>query len=156
MTYIAYLCIFSGPSALRHFEVAAVCKKWRTSEDVLDSSDRAQKISRGAACLLLALQGQTASKVQPSGYGHGPATWHRQRWFPAKNRQCLVLQASARCCSSSPLFPRMIKKGSNTTVPLSLFLRSIREEDAQVACICIPSIYMHILHILHIFASRLD
>jgi len=92
MTYIAYLCIFSGPSALRHFAVAAVCKKWRTSEDVLDSSDRAQKISRGAACLLLALQGQTASKVQPSRYGHGPATWHRQRWFPAKNRQCLVLQ----------------------------------------------------------------
>jgi hypothetical protein len=66
------------------------------------------------------------------------------------------MSGSARCCSSFPLFHRMIKKGSNTTVPLSLFLRSIREEDAQVACICIPSIYMHILHILHIFASRLD
>ena len=72
-TYDAYVlfadtgifCIFvqySGPSALRHFAVAAVCKKWRASEDVLDSSDRAQKISRGAACLLLTLQRQTASK----------------------------------------------------------------------------------------------
>ena len=43
----------------------------------------------------------------------------------------------------------MIKQGSNTTVPLSLFLRNIREEDAQVAFICILSINMHILHILH-------
>ena len=45
----------------------------------------------------------------------------------------------------------MIKQGSNATVPLSLFLRNIREEDAQVAYICILSIKMHILHILHIF-----
>ena len=71
MTYFAYLRIFSGPSSLRHFAVAAICKKWRTSEDVLYSSDRAQKVSREASCLLLALQGQTASKVQQSGYGHG-------------------------------------------------------------------------------------
>ena len=33
---------------------------------------------------------------------------------------------------------------------------NIREEDAQVAYICIPPVNMHILHILHIFASRLD
>jgi hypothetical protein len=48
--------------ALRHFAVAAVCKKWRTSEDVLDSSDRAQKISRGTACLLLAFKGRQLQK----------------------------------------------------------------------------------------------
>jgi len=92
MTYFAYLCICSGPSSLGHSAVAAICKKCRTSEDVFYTSDRAQKISRGAACLLLALQGQAASKVQPSGYGHGSATWHRQRCFPAEDRQCLVLQ----------------------------------------------------------------
>ena len=92
MTYFVYLCIFSGLSSLRHFAVAAVCKKWRTSEDVFYTSDGAQKVSRGAACLLLALQGQTASKVQPSGYGHGWATLHRQRWFPAEDLQYLVLQ----------------------------------------------------------------
>ena len=45
---------------------------------------------------------------------------------------------------------------SVTTVPLSLFLRNIREEDAQAAYICILSIKMHILHILHIFPPRLD
>ena len=81
MTYFAYLCICSGPSSLGHSAVAAICKKCRTSEDVFYTSDRAQKISRGAACLLLALQGQAASKVQPSGYGHGSATWHRQGGF---------------------------------------------------------------------------
>ena len=100
-TYVAYValiniycifCIFSGPSSLGHSAVAAACKTCRTSEDVLDSSDRPQKVCRGAACLLLALQGLAASKVQPSGYGHGSATWHRQRRFPAEDRQCLVLQ----------------------------------------------------------------
>ena len=44
MTYFAYLCIFSGPSSLKHFAVAA-------SEDAFYTSDRAQKVSRGAACL---------------------------------------------------------------------------------------------------------
>ena len=39
------------------------------------------------------------------------------------------------------------------TVHLSLFLRNIREEGAQVSYICIFSIYMHILHIMHIFFS---
>ena len=39
------------------------------------------------------------------------------------------------------------------TVPLTLLLRTIREEDAQVTYICMRgSINMHILHILHIFA----
>ena len=59
---------------------------------------------------------------------------------------------SARC-SFSPLFH--ILQGNNTTVHMSLFFRNIREEDAQVAYICIFSIYMHILHILHIF-FRMD
>ena len=155
MTYFVYLCIFSGLSSLRHFAVAAVCKKWRTSENVFYTSDRAQKVSRGAECLLLALQGQAASKVKQSGYGHGSATWHRKRWFPAEDRQCLVLQACARCCSFSPLFHKTILQGNNTTVHLSLFLRNIREDDAQVSYICIFSIYMHILHILHFF-FRMD
>ncbi len=63
---------------------------------------------------------------------------------------------SARCCSFSPLFHKTILQGNNTTVHLSLFLRNIREEDAQVAYICIFSIYMHILHILHIFSGWID
>ena len=68
--------IFRSELSSTLFAVAADYKKWLRSEDVLYFSDRTQKVSRGAACLLLALQGQAASKVQPSGYGHGSAPWH--------------------------------------------------------------------------------
>ena len=64
--------------SLRHFAVA-VCKTCWTSEDVLDSSDKAQRVSRGAASLLLALQGQELQKsnhqdmvmVLPPGFDKG-------------------------------------------------------------------------------------
>ena len=67
----------------------------------------------------------------------------------------ICMFGSARFCFLSPLFHKTILQGNNMTVHLSLFLRNIREEDAQVAYICIFSIYMHILHILHIF-FRMD
>ena len=44
----------------------------------------------------------------------------------------------------------MIKQGSNTTVPLSLILRNIREEDAQVAMLHI-SAYVLLKCIFYIY-----
>ena len=58
------------------------------------------------------------------------------------------MSGSAKCCSSFPLFHRMIKQRINTIVPLSLFLRNIREDDAQVAYIFLLKCVFYIFCII--------